>query len=525
MSKIIGIDLGTTNTVVAVMEGDQPTIILNADGGRTTASVVGKSKTNNEWLVGEVAKRQAITDPKNTVSSIKRFMGRRFQEVPEERGLVSYEVERKADGAIEVALSDGKKYSPPEISARVLQKMKSFAETYLGESVSRAVITVPAYFNDSQRQATKDAGEIAGLEVVRIVNEPTAAALAYGLHKKESETIAVYDFGGGTFDISILEFGNGQFEVRSTNGDTRLGGDDLDRKVMDWIVAEFRKSDGIDLGADPQTRQRLKEAAEKAKIELSTTHETEIVIPFITADASGPRHLQLKFSRAQLETLIGPLVERVEKPCAQALEDAGLSPAEVDEVVLVGGTTRIPMVREIAESIFGRAPHQGVNPDEVVALGAAVQAGVLSGSVEDLLLLDVTPHSLGTDVVGDRVSRLIKRNSTIPYRECAVFTTASDGQTGVRVQVLEGESDKASDNRLLGEFTLSGIRPAPAGEPQIEVAFDIDENGILNVTAIDLATGQGAGITITASSNLSREEIESMKTALAADEEADRRRR
>ena len=524
MSKIIGIDLGTTNSVVAVMEGDQPTIIPNAEGGRTTASVVGMSKTN-ERLVGEVAKRQAITNPKNTVSSIKRFMGRRYDEAADERGLVSYEVARKSDGGIEVGLGDGKKYSPPEVSAMVLQKMKSSAESYLGESVSRAVITVPAYFNDSQRQATKDAGEIAGLEVVRIVNEPTAAALAYGLHKKESETIAVYDFGGGTFDISILEFGNGQFEVRSTNGDTRLGGDDLDRKVMDWIVAEFRKSDGIDLGADPQTRQRLREAAEKAKIELSTTHETEIIIPFITADASGPRHLQLKFSRAQLETLIEPLVERVQKPCAQALEDAGLSPAEVDEVVLVGGTTRIPMVREMAESIFGRVPHQGVNPDEVVALGAAVQAGVLSGSVEDLLLLDVTPHSLGTDVVGDGVSRLIERNSTIPYRECAVFTTASDGQTGVRVQVLEGESDKASGNRLLGEFTLSGLRPAPAGEPQIEVAFDIDENGILNVTAIDLATGQGAGITITGSSNLSREEIESMKTALAADEEADRRRR
>ena len=521
MSKIIGIDLGTTNSVVAVMEGDQPTIIPNAEGGRTTASVVGISKTN-ERLVGEVAKRQAITNPKNTVSSIKRFMGRRFHEVPDERGLVSYEVARKSDGRIEVGLGDGKKYSPPEISAMVLQKMKSSAESHLGESVSRAVITVPAYFNDSQRQTTKDAGEIAGLEVVRIVNEPTAAALAYGLDRKESEKIAVYDFGGGTFDISILEVSDGLVEVRSTNGDTELGGDDLDRKVMDWIVVEFRKSHGIDLGGDLQIRQRLRDAAEQAKIELSTRRETEIVIPFITADASGPRHLELKFSRAQLETLIRPLVERVRKPCEQALEDACLSPAEVDEVVLVGGTTRIPMVRESAEKIFGRAPHQGVNPDEVVALGAAIQAGVLSGDVKDLLLLDVTPHSLGVETLGGVFTRLIERNTTIPHRRSDVFSTVWDNQPEVEVHVLQGERPVASDNRTLGKFNLVGIPPAPRGVPQIEVAFAIDENGILDVTAIDLATGQGAAITITASSNLSREEIESMKAALTADGEADR---
>ena len=521
MSKIIGIDLGTTNSVVAVMEGDRPTILPNAEGGRTTASVVGMSKTN-ERLVGEVAKRQAITNPKNTVSSIKRFMGRRFDEAADERGLVSYEVERKPDGRIEVGLGDGKKYSPPEISAMILQKMKSSAESYLGESVSRAVVTVPAYFNDSQRQATKDAGEIAGLEVLRIVNEPTAAALAYGLGTKKSEKIAVYDFGGGTFDISILEVSDGMIEVRSTNGDTQLGGDDLDQVVMDWIVVEFRKSHGIDLGGDLQIRQRLKDAAEQAKIELSTRRETEIIIPFITADASGPRHLELKFSRAQLETLIEPLVERVRKPCEQALEDACLSPAELDEVVLVGGATRIPMVRESAEKIFGKAPHRGVNPDEVVALGAAIQAGVLGGDVRNLLLLDVTPHSLGVETLGGVFTRLIERNTTIPHCKSDVFSTVWDNQPQVEVHVLQGERSMASDNRTLGKFNLVGIPPAPRGVPQIEVAFAIDENGILDVTAIDLATGQGAAITITASGNLSREEIESMKAALADDGKADR---
>ena len=524
MSKIIGIDLGTTNSVVAVMEGDQPTIIPNAEGGRTTASVVGMSKTN-ERLVGEVAKRQAITNPKNTVSSIKRFMGRRFDEAADERGLVSYEVAKKSDGGIEVGLGDGKKYSPPEVSAMVLQKMKSSAESYLGESVSRAVITVPAYFNDSQRQATKDAGEIAGLEVVRIVNEPTAAALAYGLDKKESEKIAVYDFGGGTFDISILEVGDGVVEVRSTNGDTKLGGDDLDQEVMDWIVAEFRKSDGIDLGADPMARQRLKDAAEKAKIELSTTHETEINLPFITADASGPKHLSLTLSRARLESFIGPLLERTERPCRQALEDAGLSDAGVDEVVLVGGTTRIPKVREIAGEIFGKAPHQGVNPDEVVALGAAIQAGVLSGDVKDLLLLDVTPLSLGIETLGGVFTRLIERNTTIPHRKSDNFSTASDNQTQVEVHVLQGERSMASDNRTLGKFNLVGIPPAPRGVPQIEVAFDIDANGIVNVSAKDRATGKEQAITITASSGLSKEEIESMKADASANEDADKKRR
>ena len=523
MSKIIGIDLGTTNSVVAVMEGDQPVIVPNAEGGRTTASVVGVSKTN-ERLVGEVAKRQAITNPGNTVSSIKRFMGRRYDEAADERDLVSYEVARKSDGGIEVALG-GKQYTPPEVSAMVLQKMKASAEAYLGETVGRAVITVPAYFNDSQRQATKDAGEIAGLEVVRIVNEPTAAALAYGLEKKKSEKIAVYDFGGGTFDISILEVGEGVVEVRSTNGDTQLGGDDLDQEVMDWIVAEFRKSDGIDLAADPMARQRLKDAAEKAKIELSTTLETEINLPFITADASGPKHLALTLSRAKLESFIGPLLERTEKPCRQALEDAGLADGRVDEVVLVGGTTRIPKVQEIARGIFGKDPHQGVNPDEVVALGAAIQAGVLSGDVKDLLLLDVTPLSLGIETLGGVFTRLIERNTTIPHRASDVFSTAADNQTQVEVHVLQGERSMASDNRTLGKFNLVGIPPAPRGMPQIEVSFDIDANGIVNVSAKDRATGKEQAITITASSGLGKEEIETMKAEAATNEEADRKRR
>ena len=523
MNKIIGIDLGTTNSVVAVMEGGQPVIIPNAEGGRTTPSVVGISKSN-ERLVGEVAKRQAITNPQNTVSSIKRFMGRRYDEAAEERDASTYEVGRKGDGGIEVRLA-GKGYTPPEISAMVLQKMKASAEQYLGGPVEKAVITVPAYFNDSQRQATKDAGEIAGLEVVRIVNEPTAAALAYGLEKKGNEKIAVYDFGGGTFDISILEVGDGVVEVRSTNGDTALGGDDIDKAVMDWMIGEFRKSHGIDLMNDAMAVQRLKDAAEKAKIELSTTHESRINLPFITADAGGPKHLELTLTRSSFENLIGGLLDRTRRPCLQALEDAGLGSGSVDEVVLVGGTTRIPLVQKLAREIFGVEPHQGVNPDEVVALGAATQAGVLSGEKKDILLLDVTPLSLGIETLGGVFTRLVERNTTIPHRASETFSTAADNQPQVEVHVLQGERAMAADNRTLGKFSLVGIPPAPRGIPQIEVTFDIDANGIVNVSAKDKATGREQAITITASSGLSKDEVERMKSEAAANEDADKTRR
>jgi molecular chaperone DnaK len=521
MGKIIGIDLGTTNSVVAVMEGGDPKVITNPEGGRTTPSVVAFTKSG-ERLVGQVAKRQAITNPENTVYSIKRFMGRRYNEIPSEIKTVPYKVISATNGDCRV-VAQGKEYSPPEISAMILQKMRDAADQYLGESVTQAVVTVPAYFNDSQRQATKDAGKIAGLEVLRIVNEPTAAALAYGLDKKKDETIAVYDFGGGTFDISILEVGEGVVEVKSTNGDTHLGGDDIDKRVIDWIVEEFRKDQGIDLSRDRMALQRLKEAAEKAKMELSTVLETEINLPFITADASGPKHLSLKLTRSRFEQMCEDIFQRSVGPVKQALKDAGVELGGIDEVVLVGGSTRIPRVQQIVKDLFnGKEPHKGVNPDEVVAIGAAVQAGVLGGEVKDLLLLDVTPLTLGVETLGGVMTPLILRNTTIPTRKTETFSTAADNQTSVEIHVLQGERPSAKDNRTLGKFHLVGIPTAPRGIPQIEVTFDIDANGILNVAAKDLGTNREQKITITSSSGLSKDEVERMTKEADLHSEEDR---
>jgi molecular chaperone DnaK len=508
MAKVVGIDLGTTNSVVAVVEGGNPTVMANQEGSRLTPSVVGFTK-DEEILVGQVAKRQAITNPENTVFSIKRFMGRRYDEVLGEIKLVPFKVVKASNGDVRVEIR-GKHYAPPEISAMILRKLKEAAEAYLGEKVSQAVITVPAYFNDSQRQATKDAGKIAGLDVLRIINEPTAAALAYGMDKKKDQTIAVYDLGGGTFDVSVLEIGEGVFEVKATNGDTHLGGDDFDQRVIDWIAGEFKKEHGIDLQKDRMALQRLKEAAEKAKCELSTTIQTEINLPFITADASGPKHLVLTLTRAKLEALVADLVDRTLGPCRQAMQDAGVTPKDIDEVILVGGQTRMPKVREVVKQLFGKEPHMGVNPDEVVAVGAAVQAAVLTGEVKDLLLLDVTPLSLGIETLGGVMTPLIQRNTTIPTKKSEVFTTAADNQTSVEVHVLQGERPMARDNRTLGKFHLVGIPPAPRGVPQVEVTFDIDANGILNVSAKDSATGRQQNITITASSGLTKEEVERM---------------
>ena len=524
MAKIIGIDLGTTNSCVAVLEGGEPKVIANEEGARTTPSIVGFSKSG-ERLVGQVAKRQAITNPQNTIFSIKRFMGRRYNEVTDEMKMVPYRVVQQGDHIAVVA--QGKEYTPPEISAMILQKLKKSAEAYLGETVTQAVITVPAYFNDAQRQATKDAGKIAGLDVKRIVNEPTAAALAYGLDKKKDETIAVYDFGGGTFDISILEVGEGVIEVKSTNGDTHLGGDNLDQRIVEWLIAEFKQEEGLDLSSkgNEMALQRLKDAAEKAKIELSTTVETEINLPFITADATGPKHLVRKLTRAKLEQMVSDLLERSLEPCKKAMADASVTPKDIDEVVLVGGQTRMPKIQEMVKGLFGKEPHRGVNPDEVVAVGAAVQAGVLAGEVKDLLLLDVTPLTLAIETLGGVATPMIPRNTTIPTKKTETFSTAADSQTEVEVHVLQGERPMAGQNRTLGKFKLAGIPPAPRGVPQIEVTFDIDANGILNVNAKDTATGKDTRITITSSSGLSKEEVERMAKDAEAHAAEDKEKR
>src|SRR5437588_6509951 len=523
MAKIIGIDLGTTNSVVAIMEGNEPKVIVNAEGSRITPSVVGFTKSG-ERLVGQVAKRQAVTNPENTVFSIKRFMGRKYEEVNEEMKMVPYKVLRAPNGDARVEVQ-GKLYSPPEISAMILQKLKQAAEDYLGEKVDRAVITVPAYFNDSQRQATKDAGEIAGLKVERLVNEPTAAALAYGIDKKSNETIAVYDFGGGTFDISVLEVGDGVVEVKSTNGDTHLGGDNIDQRLIDWIIEEYRKDQGIDLSKDKMALQRLKEAAEKAKIELSSTASTDINLPFITADQSGPKHLNMQMTRAKFEQLVGDIIQKTMGPVRQALKDSGVDPKNIDEVVLVGGSTRIPMVQRLVQEFFGKEPHKGVNPDEVVAVGAAVQGGVLGGDVKDVLLLDVTPLSLGIETLGGVMTKLIERNTTIPTRKSETFSTAADSQTSVEIKVHQGEREMASANKLLGAFHLVGIPPAPRGIPQIEVTFDIDANGIMNVSAKDLGTGKEQKITISSSSGLSKDEVDRMAKDAESHSADDRKNR